>query len=153
MASVRLTAEPIAAEAELAAFIAESEGAGAVVSFTGIARSEGGAVEHLFLDHYPGMTEASLAGIAHRTTGRFGILALRIVHRHGVVRPGETIVFVAAAATHRRAAFLAADHAMDLLKTEAMLWKREAGIDGTGWIEPSERDRADRERWEQSWPE
>jgi len=154
--STLLTAEPIAADAELAGFIASARGAGAVVSFTGIARPQdhhGGHVQQLLLEHYPGMTERSLDTVAAATVERFEISSLHIVHRYGAIDPGETIVFVAAAATHRREAFRAADHAMDLLKTEAMFWKREAGVDGARWIEPSERDRADRERWDQQWPE
>ena len=154
--TTRLTAEPIAAEAELAAFTAAAHGAGAVVSFTGIARSHdrhGGQVGQLLLQHYPGMTERSLDRIATATKERFDIISLHIIHRHGAISPGEAIVFVAAAATHRREAFQAADHAMDLLKTEAMFWKREAGVDGDRWIEPSDRDRADRERWDKQCPE
>ena len=58
------------------------------------------------------------------------------------------IVFVAAAAVHRRAAFEAVDYLMDRLKTDALFWKREDGVDGPRWIEPTEGDRADRARWD-----
>lgn len=151
---MRLAKEPIDAAAELQAFTEQAEGAGAVVTFTGIVRGEdkaGGAVESLFLDHYPGMTEASMDRIAAAAPD--AVQAVRIVHRCGTVRAGETVVFVAAAARHRRQAFLAADEMMDRLKTEAMFWKREAGVDGARWIEPSERDRADAARWSGPCPE
>ena len=56
-------------------------------------------------------------------------------------------MFVAAAAAHRRAAFEAVDYLMDRLKTDALFWKREDGVDLSSWIEPTEADRADRARW------
>lgn len=145
--SVLLTAEPISPEVELAGFMAEASGAGAMVSFTGLVRDNGGAVDGLFLDCYPGMTERSLEAIAALGLARDGISAVRVAHRHGELRPGEVIVFVAAAAAHRREAFLAADEMMDRLKTDAIFWKRESGAAGTRWIEPLARDRADRARW------
>jgi molybdopterin synthase catalytic subunit len=78
---------------------------------------------------------------------RFDVTAVKIVHRHGEVRPGEAIVFVAAASVHRRAAFEAADYMMDRLKTEAVFWKREDAVDGSRWIEPTDADRFERARW------
>ena len=78
---------------------------------------------------------------------RFAISAVDIVHRSGAIAPGAAIVFAAAAAPHRRAAFEAADYLMDRLKTDAAFWKREQKLDGPAWIEPSEADRADRARW------
>ena len=74
--------------------------------------------------------------------------AVRVVHRCGAIAPGEAIVFVAAAAVHRRAAFEAVDYLMDRLKTDALFWKREDGVDGPRWIEPTGGDRADRARWD-----
>lgn len=146
----RLVEESIAPDRELADFMARLDGEGAVVSFAGIARPEaksGGVVDHLFLDHYPGMTERSLETIAADGLAKFDVTAVSVVHRAGKVQPGETIVFVAAASLHRREAFLAADYLMDRLKTEAVFWKREAGVDGARWIEPTDADRADAARW------
>lgn len=146
----RLESDALRPGDELAAFIAARGGDGAVVSFVGLTRaadSDGGAVTALFLDFYPGMTEKSLHAIAEDALARFPVSAVRIVHRCGVVEAGQPIVFAAAAARHRRAAFEAADYLMDRLKTDAMLWKREDGVDGSRWIEPTEGDRADRARW------
>jgi len=153
---VRLEPAALSPEAELAGFIRGLDSDGAVVSFVGLARpadASGGAVTGLYLDSYPGMTEASLSGIAEDALGRFAVSAVHVVHRCGAVAPGEAIVFAAAAAPHRRAAFEAADYLMDRLKTDAMLWKREDGIDGSRWIEPSEADRADRARWSGRCPD
>jgi molybdopterin synthase catalytic subunit len=72
---------------------------------------------------------------------------VRVLHRCGAIAPGEPIVFVAAAAAHRRAAFDAVDYLMDRLKTEAVFWKREDAVDGSRWIEPMDCDRADQARW------
>lgn len=148
---VRLANAPIAADAELAGFIAAAKGAGAVVSFCGIARGssgEGADVTALHLDHYPGMTERSLEDIAGEGARRFDVSRVAIVHRCGTIAPGETIVFVAAASAHRRAAFLAADYLMDRLKSDAVFWKKEHGVDGSRWIEPTPADRADLARWD-----
>jgi molybdopterin synthase catalytic subunit len=147
---VRLEPGDLSPAHELAQFIAGLSGDGAVVSFVGLARpadTEGKEVSGLFLDAYPGMTEKSLAAIAADALGRFAISAVHIVHRSGEIAPGAPIVFAAAAAPHRRAAFEAADYLMDRLKTDAAFWKREQRLDGPAWIEPSEADRADRARW------
>lgn len=146
----RLEQGVLDAPGELAAFLHGRSGDGAVVSFTGLARAAsaaGEAVERLRLDWHPVMTERSLRVLAEATAARFAISDVAAVHRCGEIAPGETIVFVAVAAPHRREAFLAADHLMDRLKTEAMFWKHESGPDGGRWIEPTEQDRADRARW------
>jgi molybdopterin synthase catalytic subunit len=151
MIHARLEPGDLRPEAELAVFLADTAGAGAVVSFVGIARATGKTGEplaSLFLDHYPGLTERVLMEIAEAAMARFGTAAIRVVHRCGMVAPGAPIVFAAAAAPHRRAAFEAADYLVDRLKTDAIFWKREDGADGTSrWIEPTDADRADRERW------
>ena len=149
-AIARVACDRLAPETELAGFIERQSGAGAVASFVGLMRplaKDGSALDALFLDHYPGMTEASLEAIANDALGRFDVSDLLVVHRCGLLKPGEAIVFVAAASLHRRAAFLAADYLMDRLKTEAAFWKREDTADGSRWIEPTEDDRADRARW------
>jgi molybdopterin synthase catalytic subunit len=150
--STRLATASIATEDELARFLKMSTaaGAGAVVSFCGIARpssKSGEAVTALHLDHYPGMTERSLQAIAEDGERRFDVTDILVIHRCGAIAPGEVIVFVAAASLHRRAAFEAADYLMDRLKTEAVFWKKEEGVDGSRWIEPTEADRADQARW------
>ncbi len=135
--------------AELACFA--TSGAGAVASFTGLARATskaGSTVTGLFLDHHPRLTQTSLDEAARAVTTRFDLSAVRVVHRCGQIAPGEAIVFVAAAAAHRRAAIEAVDYLMDRLKTDAVFWKREDAVDGSRWIEPTEGDRADRARWE-----
>jgi molybdopterin synthase catalytic subunit len=148
--SVRLAEQPFAPERELAEFVAGIADEGAVVSFVGIARSRsvgGEAMEGLFLDHHPRLTLRSMAAIANAARERFGVPAVRIVHRCGMVAPAEPIVFAAAAAVHRREAFEAADYMMDRLKTDAIFWKREDGREHSHWIEPRDDDYAARERW------
>jgi molybdopterin synthase catalytic subunit len=119
---VRLISTTLSAPAELEAFLAGRTVEGAVVTFTGLARGagkDGSVVETLTLDWYPGMTERSMQDIAEAAAARFPVTDLVVVHRCGEIVPGETIVFVAAAAAHRREAFAAADYLMDRLKTEA----------------------------------
>lgn len=149
----RLEESELAPERELAALLADAEGAGAgaVVSFVGVARPGGALgepVSRLVLEHHPQLTLRSLEEIAGEAVGRFDATHVRVVHRSGGVAAGAAIVFAGAAATHRRAAFEAADYLMDRLKTDAMFWKREEGAAGSSWIEPTEADYADRGRWE-----
>jgi molybdopterin synthase catalytic subunit len=154
--AARLAETPIAPERELADFMAGLDGEGAVVSFVGVARSrssEGGEVERLFMDHHPSLTLRSMEEIAEAARERFHISSLSIVHRCGAVAPGEAILFAAAASTHRRAAFEAADYMMDRLKTDAIFWKREDGPAGSCWIEPRQDDHEARERWDANCPE
>lgn len=152
---IRLAATALSASSELETFLADRAGDGAVVCFTGLARGvgkDGATVETLTLDWYPGMTEQSMREIAKDAAARFPVSDLVVIHRCGDITPGETIVFVAAAAVHRRAAFEAADYLMDRLKTEAAFWKRETGPAGVRWIEPVDEDRAALVRWKDKSP-
>jgi molybdopterin synthase catalytic subunit len=134
----------------LSEFSAGRSDAGGIVTFTGVARelTEGRAVTMLELDAYPGFTEPAIAAMEAEAKARFKVQDLLIVHRYGTIRPGEAIVFVAAAAVHRRAAFEAADYLMDQLKTRAPFWKKETGPGGDHWIEPRTADYEDVDRWE-----
>lgn len=147
---VELALAPFDPAERLAEFSRTASWAGAIVSFTGRARSaarDGTLVSALVLESYRGVTLASMQTIADDAAARFDISAADIVHRAGTIAPGEPIVFVATASAHRRAAFEAADYLMDRLKTEAIFWKREEGPDGNRWIEPTAEDEADRDRW------
>lgn len=145
----RLATDPLVPEAELAALLAAAaDGAGAVVSFTGLVRGGEGAVDALVLEHHPTLTPMSLEAIAAEAFERFGLTVAWVVHRSGRIPAGAPIVFAGAAAPHRRDAFAAADYLMDRLKTEAVLWKREVGPAGERWVEPSASDHDDRARWE-----
>ncbi|MCW3796324.1 molybdenum cofactor biosynthesis protein MoaE [Sphingomonas sp. BN140010] len=147
----RLCLEPFDPAAALAAFAKQIDaGTGAVVTFTGLARGanrNGLAVETLFLQHHARLTQRSLDEIAAAGAERFNVAGIDLIHRAGAIAPGEAIVWVAAAAAHRRAAFEAADYLMDRLKTEALFWKREDGADGSTWVEPTDDDHRERARW------
>lgn len=148
--SVRLEPNSFDPRIELGALLDESAGDGAIVSFVGMARPaarDGGQVKRLVLEHHPKRTQQSLEKIAAAAAQRFAVSHVRVVHRCGEMLPGEPIVFAGAAAVHRRAAFEAADYLMDRLKTEAVFWKREVGRVRSEWIEPTETDDADRNRW------
>ena len=147
----RLEHHSLVPQRELDELIVQARGDGAVVSFVGLARgvaSDGTPVQTLVLEHHPVMTIKSLEEIGGEALERFGVRHVWVVHRCGSVLPGEPIVFAAASSPHRRAAFEAADYLMDRLKTDAIFWKREEGPNGSRWIEPTQRDRSDRDRWE-----
>src|SRR4051794_20007511 len=107
--SITLQDAPFDSGALLTAFSAGRTETGAIVSFTGIARANAGETTQLELEAYPGLTEAEIGKIADQARERFSLHDLIVVHRVGRIAPGETIVFVAAAAGHRREAFEAAD--------------------------------------------
>ncbi|MEM1113587.1 MAG: molybdenum cofactor biosynthesis protein MoaE [Pseudomonadota bacterium] len=127
-----------------------SGGAGAVATFTGYVRGQDdrGALNWMELEHYPGMTEASLRRIADEACARWGLLAVTIVHRTGRLFPGERIVWVGTAAMHRGEAFAACEFLMDYLKTRAPLWKRESGEWGETWVEARDSDSDRAGRWQ-----
>jgi molybdopterin synthase catalytic subunit len=145
---ISLTDQAFDPGALLSAFTAGRQDAGAVASFTGIARAEGGATTSLELEAYPGFTEARIAEMVEAARVRFGLADVQVLHRMGVIAPGEAIVFVAAAARHRRAALDACDYLMDHLKSRAPFWKKEHGPAGARWIEPRPQDLTDLARWE-----
>ena len=135
---------------ELGALCKQARGDGALVSFVGLARPRspnGGAVDALILDHHPTLTRQSLEQIAVACAEKFKVSHVRVVHRCGEVASGQPIIFAGAAALHRRAAFDATDYLMDRLKTDAVFWKREMSAGTSTWIEASEADLVDRERW------
>jgi molybdopterin synthase catalytic subunit len=143
---IRLSDQPIDPGALLAAFLDGRHKTGAVVSFTGLVRDDQG-VEALELEAYPGFTEPSIEQIMSGAVDRFGLDDVLAVHRVGRIVIGQPVVFVAAAARHRRAAFEGADYLMDYLKSQAPFWKKSHEASGARWIEPTPRDQADLARW------
>lgn len=148
--TIRIQREDFDLAAEIATLSAGRRDIGAVVSFTGLCRDEGGTLAALELEHYPGMAEAEIARVADQATARWPLLGLLAIHRYGRVAPGEQIVLVIVTSAHRRAAFEAADFMMDYLKTRAPFWKREHLAAGTtgGWVEAKEEDDDAARRWE-----
>lgn len=125
----------------------EVGGAGAVATFTGLVRGDGGLAA-LELEHYPAMTSDALSRIAADAAERWALAGLTIIHRVGRLTPGERIVFVGAASRHRGDAIDAMHFMIDWLKTDAPFWKREEFTDGrSGWVEEREGDMAQKKRW------
>ncbi len=122
---------------------------GAVATFTGLCRSEGDSLSALELEHYPGMAEEEITRIAREACDRWPIEGLVVIHRFGLIKPGEQIVLVIATSSHRDAAFDGARYVMDFLKTNAPFWKKEHLVDGdTGqWVDAKESDEAAKARW------
>ncbi len=122
---------------------------GAVVTFTGICRADenGEPIAALTLEHYPGMAEAEIARHVDEALARWPLLGVTVIHRFGRIAPGEDIVMVATASSHRRAAFAAAEFLMDYLKTRAPFWKQVEKPSGKSWIEAKSGDDSAAERW------
>jgi molybdopterin synthase catalytic subunit len=130
-------------------FLSAVEGVGAVVTFSGLVRVQGehGELLAMELECYPGMTETSIAAIIDEAKGKWPLKAVRVIHRIGRLLPGDNIVFVGVAASHRAAAFAAAEFIMDYLKTRAPFWKKEITTAGEYWVEQKQGDERAAERW------
>jgi molybdopterin synthase catalytic subunit len=122
---------------------------GAVVSFVGYCRDEGGRLAALELEHYSGMAEEEIARVAGEAEARWPLLGVTVIHRYGRIAPGDRIVLVAVAAEHRGPAFAAAEMLIDYLKTRAPFWKRALRRDGgvEGWVEALSDDERAAARW------
>jgi len=143
---VRLLESSFDPAAQIAAFSASHAAAGGIASFIGQVRA-GDAVEALELQHYAPLTLPGMEALAADAEARWSLEGLLIIHRTGLMAPGDPIVLVAAAARHRRDAFAAAEFAMDHLKSESWFWKREKAGGIWRWIEPRTEDFADLRRW------
>lgn len=143
--NVRVSTEDFDPGAELAAL--EALPGGAVASFTGLVRDDGG-LEALHLDHYPGMTQRQIEEIATLAAARWPLLGVTVIHRHGTMKVGDRIVFVGTASSHRVAALEACAFLIDWLKVSAPFWKQEIRRDGSrGWVEAQGADDARAEMW------
>ena len=122
---------------------------GAVASFAGYVRdaNDGSGVLAMTLEHYPGMTERALGEIVEQSRARWSLLGVRVIHRVGRLVPGDRIVFVAVAASHRGEAFAACEFIMDYLKTRAPFWKREETPEGARWVDARESDDVAADKW------
>ncbi|MBK5927874.1 molybdenum cofactor biosynthesis protein MoaE [Rhodobaculum claviforme] len=143
---VRVQPDPFDFGAECGAFAAGRSDAGAVVTFAGLVRADGG-LSALEIEHYPGMTERAITAIAQEATRRWDLRGCLVIHRHGRLAVGEAIMMVATAAPHRADAFAAAEFLMDYLKSRAPFWKKEIGADGPRWVAARAEDEAALTRW------
>lgn len=145
MRHVRISSAPIQPDQELA--VLAGLGGGALSSFTGIVRDDGG-VTAIELEHYSGMTETCLSSLIEAATARWSLLGALITHRVGIVPVGAPVVVVGVASLHRAEALEATAFLIDRLKTEAPFWKREHYADGTAkWVEAKPSDDARSDRW------
>jgi len=144
--TIRIQHEDFDLGAEFNALKKGCSNAGAVVTFTGLVRADGG-ITSMSLEHYPGMTEQEIARHVEDAKTRWPLLGVTIVHRVGTLAPGDNIVLVAVAAAHRQAAFEAAQFLMDYLKTRAPFWKREERGGKSLWVDARESDEAAAMRW------
>ncbi|AXA42211.1 molybdenum cofactor biosynthesis protein MoaE [Rhizobium leguminosarum] len=146
---IRVQHEDFDLQAEVDRLSKGKSGIGAVVTFSGLCRDEGGTLAAIELEHYPGMAEAEMRRIGDLAIARFGLLGLTAIHRYGKIAAGENIVLVAAAAPHRQAAFDGANFVMDFLKTAAPFWKKEHARDGAtaDWVAAKDADDAARDKW------
>jgi molybdopterin synthase catalytic subunit len=151
--TVRLQCEAFDATAEVAKLTRGRTDIGAVVTFTGICRADenGEKISALTLEHYPDMAEAEIVRHVEEASKRWPLLGVTVIHRHGRIAPGEDIVLVVTASSHREAAFAAASFLMDYLKTRAPFWKQVEKPSGKTlvktWVEAKAADDAAAERW------
>ncbi|MGC1695746.1 MAG: molybdenum cofactor biosynthesis protein MoaE [Pseudolabrys sp.] len=146
---VRIQREPFDAAAEASKLTRGRNDVGALVTFSGICRGEeaGEPIAALTLEHYPGMAEAEIERHVEEAKARWPLMGVTIIHRHGRIAPGEDIVLVATASSHREAAFAAAEFLMDFLKTRAPFWKLVEKSGEKTWIDAQQSDGAAAGRW------
>ncbi len=147
--TIRLQREPFDSAAETAKLTRGRSDIGAVVTFAGICRGEenGKPIAALTLEHYPGMAEAEIARHVEEARRRWSLLGVTVVHRYGRILPGEDIVLVVTASSHRHDAFAAAEFLMDYLKTRAPFWKRVEQAGAATWVEAKSSDDCAADRW------
>jgi molybdopterin synthase catalytic subunit len=150
--TIRIQREAFATGAEVAALTGGRTDIGAVVTFTGVCRADenGEQIAALTLEYYPGMAEAEIARHVEAARARWPLLGVTVVHRHGRIVPGELIVLVVTASSHRQTAFAAAEFLMDYLKTRAPFWKQVEKASGNAWVEAKAVDDGAAERWSSS---
>lgn len=126
-----------------------SQNTGAIVTFSGLCRDEKGTLAALELEHYPGMAEAKITDCARAAALRWPLLSICVIHRYGLIKPGENIVFVGCSSSHRQAAFDGASYIMDYLKSTAPFWKKEHLKDGTSgkWVDAKSSDDDALDKW------
>ena len=147
--TVRLQREPFDIAREIDAMTRGRTDIGAVVTFTGICRGteDDGPIAALTLEHYPGMAEEEIGRHIAEAERRWPLLGVTVIHRYGRIEPGETIVLVVTASSHRQAAFAAGEFLMDYLKTRAPFWKREERAGDPRWVEAKGDDDEAAARW------
>ena len=152
--TIRVQADDFDLNAETQLISSNKKDIGAVVSFIGLCRDEGGTLSALELEHYPGMAEDEINRIARNACTKWQLQAMTVIHRFGKILPGENIVLVIAAASHRQAAFDGANYLMDFLKTHAPFWKKEYLRDGTDgakeakWVSANDKDDDALKKWQ-----
>jgi molybdopterin synthase catalytic subunit len=151
MVTVRLQREDFDAAAEAGALTRGRSDIGALVTFTGICRgSEGGdPISALTLEHFAEMAEAEIARHVEEAGRRWALLGVTVIHRFGRITPGENIVLVVTASSHRADAFAAAEFLMDYLKTRAPFWKQVEAAESRTWVEAQAQDDTAAQRWDQ----
>ena len=146
---IRLQREEFDAAVETAALTRDRTDIGALVTFTGICRGAeaGEPIGALTLEHYPGMAEAEIARHVEEAKARWPLMGVTVIHRYGRIAPGENIVLVVTASSHREAAFAAAEFLMDYLKTQAPFWTQVEAATGKTWVEAKDADDVAAARW------
>ncbi len=136
--AVRIQQEDFSQDEEIAALKASSLRMGGIATFLGCARdfSEGRDVSEISFEAYGSMALAEMRKLREEAIEKFGLLDARIVHRVATVRAGDNIVFIAAGAEHRAAAFDACRWMIDELKQRVPIWKKEITPQGESWVTP-----------------
>src|SRR6202050_3082478 len=147
--TIRLQRQPFDITAEVAKLSGARTDVGAVVTFTGICRADekGAPIAALTLEHYPDMAKAEIARHVEEARARWPLLGVTVIHRYGRIAPGEVIVAVVTASSHREAAFAAASFLMDYLKTRAPFWKQVEKVSGKIWVDAKAADDVAAESW------
>lgn len=146
---ISIQPEDFDAAVEYQALRDSGAGTGAIVTFTGLVRDSGDKpdVRGLYLEHFPGMTEAVIEELIQQAAERWDVRKARVIHRIGHLELSDQIVFVGVASAHRIDSFNACQFIMDALKTSAPFWKKEIMVKGEHWVEQKASDRQQADQW------
>lgn len=137
-AAVRIQIEDFSQDDEIDALRVSSKRIGGIATFLGCARdfSEGREVSEISFEAYGSMALAEMNALRSEAIEKFALIDARLVHRIGTVKGGDNIVFIAAGAEHRAAAFDACRWLIDELKARVPIWKKEITPAGDAWVVP-----------------
>ncbi len=135
---------------ELSKMTENNHEVGAQSVFVGLVRDMANKVQisSMTLEHYPGMTEKQLAAIEEEARRRWPLNDVLIIHRFGILEPGDRIVLVATTSSHRTASLESCHFLIDWLKTKAPFWKLESGALGEVWVDSQAKDERAANKWE-----
>jgi molybdopterin synthase catalytic subunit len=149
---IKVQSEDFDIGGEISRMTKDNTAIGGLACFVGLVRDLAGEakINSMTLEHYPGMTERQLETLEAEARQRWPLQDVLIIHRYGKLMPGDRIVLVVTASSHREASLQSCEFLIDWLKTKAPFWKLEDTQSGAKWVAARTEDNKAADRWEKS---